>query len=275
MFLRSNLRHILPCAWFSFEARILGIQLHIAGLGKLWIFMKRLHSGFHPLTHRTLYPCLLFQHLGTYVVELNFCSINFYFIINFFVVCWSSHTGKNWLWNHGVRWQGNNLFSRAELFAQNIACIAAAGSLARAKFWYRSCEAVGRMGRRRFEIRAFGQLRKWNQAYERLLLRQLIWSVYGWRAWTDLSHGGTMSVQYPGRVFQISSDEVDRMKAKIKPQKNRWTKNYPPPPPTKKKSHAEYPSLKSLQKTKQVWLYFIRRTAWSGYAGTTTNLQIV
>ena len=77
-------------------------------------------------------------------------------MINFFVVCWSSHTGKNWLWNHGVRWQGNNLFSRAELFARNIACVAAAGSLARAKFWYRSCEAVRRMGRRRFEIRAFG-----------------------------------------------------------------------------------------------------------------------
>ena len=26
---------------------------------------------------------------------------------------------------------------------------------------------------------------------------------------------------------------------------------------------------------KQVWLYFIGRTTWPGYAGTTTNLQIV
>ena len=63
-----------------------------------------------------------------------------------------------------------------------------------------------------------------------------------------------MSVQYPGRVFQISSDGVDRMEAKIKTQKNTKTKNYPPPPPAhqKRKSHAEFPILKSLQKTKQV-----------------------
>ena len=56
----------------------------------------------------------------------------------------------------------------------------------------------------------------------------------------------------PGGVFQISNDGDDRMGAKIKTPKNPWTK------------HA-----------KQVWLYFIRRTTWPGYVGTTTNLQIV
>ena len=38
-----------------------------------------------------------------------------------------------------------------------------------------------------------------------------------------------MSVQYPGRVFRISSDGVDRMEAKIKTKKNPWTKIYPSP----------------------------------------------
>ena len=43
------------------------------------------------------------------------------------------------------------------------------------------------------------------------------------------------------------------MGAKIKTQKNLWTKNFPPPPPTikkktEKKSHAEFPSLKNFQK---------------------------
>lgn len=66
------------------------------------------------------------------VVEFNF-SLNFYLLINFFVVCWSSHTGKNWLWNHGVRWQGNNLFYRAELFARNIACVAPSGIVSASK----------------------------------------------------------------------------------------------------------------------------------------------
>ena len=49
-------------------------------------------------------------------------------------------------------------------------------------------------------------------------------------------------VQCPGRVFQISSDGVDRMQAKIKTPKN----SPPPLPHRKKKSHAEFPSLKSL-----------------------------
>ena len=102
------------------------------------------------------------------------------------------------------------------------------------------------MGRRRFEIRAFCQLRRWNQTCECLLLRKLIWSVYGWPAWTDLSYGGTMSVQYPGRVFQISSDGVDRMEAKIKTQKNTETKNYPPPPPPTKKENP-MPNFRSLK----------------------------
>ena len=52
---------------------------------------------------------------------------------------------------------------------------------------------------------------------------------------------------------------------------NPWTKNLTP-----NKSHAEFTSLKNLQKgIKQGWLYFNRRTMWPGYAGTTTNLQIV
>ena len=41
----------------------------------------------------------------------------------------------------------------------------------------------------------------------------------------------------PEGVFRISSYRDDRMGAKIKTQKNRWTKIYPP-----KKSHAEFPS---------------------------------
>ena len=70
-----------------------------------------------------------------------------------------------------------------------------------------------------------------------------------------------MSVQYPGRVFQISSDGVDRMEAKKKPQKIPKPKITPPPAHQNRKSHAEFPILKSLQKTTQVGLYFIRRTA--------------
>ena len=41
------------------------------------------------------------------------------------------------------------------------------------------------------------------------------------------------------------------------------------------KSHAEFPSLKNFKKAKQVWPHFIHRTTRPGYAGTTTNLQIV
>ena len=44
---------------------------------------------------------------------------------------------------------------------------------------------------------------------------------------------------------------------------------------TPQKSHAEFLSLKNLQKRKQVWLYFNRRTTWPGCAGTIRNLQIV
>ena len=63
---------------------------------------------------------------------------------------------------------------------------------------------------------------------------------------------------------------------KSKPEK------IPGPKLTPKKSHAEFPSLKNIQKAlnsffkNQVWLYFIRRIqpARAGYVGTTTNLQI-
>ena len=92
---------------------------------------------------------LLFQHLGTYVVELNFC-IHFCFMINFFVVCWSSHTGKNWLWNHGVRWQGNNLFSRAELFARNIACVVRGGIVSASKVLVEELRGRGENGEETF-----------------------------------------------------------------------------------------------------------------------------
>ena len=34
-FLRSNLDHLQPCARFLFEARILGLQLHIVVVDKL------------------------------------------------------------------------------------------------------------------------------------------------------------------------------------------------------------------------------------------------
>ena len=34
------------------------------------------------------------------------------------------------------------------------------------------------------------------------------------------------------------------------------------------KSHAEFLSLKNLQKGKQIWMYFNRKTTLSGYAGT-------
>ena len=34
-FLSSNVDHLQPCARFLFEARILGLQLHIIGLDKL------------------------------------------------------------------------------------------------------------------------------------------------------------------------------------------------------------------------------------------------
>ena len=53
-------------------------------------------------------------------------------------------------------------------------------------------------------------------------------------------------------------------------KKNPWTKNLTP-----NKSHNKFTSLKILQKGKQVWLYFGCRTMWPGYAGTTTNVQIV
>ena len=44
---------------------------------------------------------------------------------------------------------------------------------------------------------------------------------------------------------------------------------------THKKSHAEFLVVKNLQKGKQIWLNFNGRTMWLGYAGSTTNLQIV
>ena len=54
-----------------------------------------------------------------------------------------------------------------------------------------------------------------------------------------------MSVQYPGRVFQISSDGVDRMEAKKKPQKIPKPKITPPPPPTK--TENPMPNFRSLK----------------------------
>ena len=71
-------------------------------------------------------------------------------MINFFVVCWSSHTGKNWLWNHGVRWQGNNLFSRAELFARNIACVVRGGIVSASKVLVEELRGRGENGEETF-----------------------------------------------------------------------------------------------------------------------------
>ena len=63
----------------------------------------------------------------------------------------------------------------------------------------------------------------------------------------------------PGRVPRISSDRVDRIVAKIKTQKNPWTKIKPPKNPM--------PNFRAIK--------IARRTTWPGYAGTIMNLQIV
>ena len=56
-------------------------------------------------------------------------------------------------------------------------------------------------------------------------------------------------VHYPGRVFQISSDRVDRMEAKIKTPKNSKTKSSPPPSPTQKKNPMQnFRALKVYRK---------------------------
>ena len=55
-----------------------------------------------------------------------------------------------------------------------------------------------------------------------------------------------MSVQYPGRVFQISSDGVDRMEAKKKNPKKYLNQKLPPPPlPTK--TENPMPNFRSLK----------------------------
>ena len=79
------------------------------------------------------------------------------------------------------------------------------------------------------------------------------------------------------------------MGAKIKTQKNPWTKNFPPPPPTKKKtekkSHAEFPSLKNFQKAlndirwkikfwKTSFVVLICRSMWPGYTVTTQIFRL-
>ena len=74
-----------------------------------------------------------------------------------------------------------------------------------------------RMGRRRFEIRAFG--------FVRLSKNISASHAGGTRHVSKVVCRGAMSVQYPGRVFQISSDGDDRMEAKIKTQKISWTKS--------------------------------------------------
>ena len=58
-----------------------------------------------------------------------------------------------------------------------------------------------------------------------------------------------MSVQYPGRVFQISSDGVDRMEAKINtPQKSLNQKLPLPPSRTKKNPMPNFRALKVYRK---------------------------
>ena len=79
------------------------------------------------------------------------------------------------------------------------------------------------------------------------------------------------------------------MGARIKTQKNPWTKNFPPPPPTKKKNrkkiHAEFPSLKNFRKAlndirwkikfwKTSFVVLICRSMWPGYAVITRIFRL-
>ena len=52
-----------------------------------------------------------------------------------------------------------------------------------------------------------------------------------------------MAENEPGVVLWISCDRDDQMGAKIRTQKNPWTKKLTP-----KKSHVEFPGLKNFQK---------------------------
>ena len=54
-----------------------------------------------------------------------------------------------------------------------------------------------------------------------------------------------------GGLLCISSDRYDRMRAKIKTQRN---------------PKSNFRTVKISSKTKQVWLYFVHRTARTGYA---------
>ena len=58
-------------------------------------------------------------------------------------------------------------------------------------------------------------------------------------------------VRWGGGLLCISSDRYDRMRAKIKTQKN---------------PKSNFRTVKISSKTKQVWLYFVHRTARTGYA---------
>ena len=76
-------------------------------------------------------------------------------------MCWSSHTGKNWLWNHGVRWQGNNLFSRAELFAWNIICVTRSGIVSANKVLVEELLGRAKNGEETFWNRCIRRLLDW------------------------------------------------------------------------------------------------------------------
>ena len=87
-------------------------------------------------------------------------------------------------------------------------------------------------------------------------LRRGWWGFSGFQATGMIKWG---QISKPKKVPRASN----------KTQKTPWTLNNP------KKSHAKFLSLKNLQKGKQVWLYFNRRTMRPRCAGTITNLQIV
>ena len=84
----------------------------------------------------------------------------------------------------------------------------------------------------------------------------------------------------PRGILRISRDRDDRMGLKTKPEKIRWAFNKIQKKSldqklTPQKSHAEFLSLKNLQKGKQVCrLNFNHRTRRPGFVGTIRNLQI-
>ena len=168
-------------------------------------------------------------------------------MINFFVVCWSSHTGKNWLWNHGVRWQGNNLFSRAELFARNIACVVRGGIVSASKVLVEELRGRGENGEETFWnpcIRPATQVEPgmWVFAATKTHLICLRLTRVDWlKLWRNhvcaVPREGIPNFKWRG----WSNGGKSKNPLKIpKP------KTPPPLPHQKKKSHAEFPSLKSL-----------------------------